>query len=282
MSTSNATGGDAPRRRETDTSVSEGLPEEFPKVVAFEGSTRADLYEQWVPGRIGFERPESLSAARDILNESVAVVLVRHELSAGMRRSIHDLLDKRTTECRVLLTTSGRSPVADDIFDAEQCLSEPIDREKFADAVSRQVHLVAYAMLLKRYYETTAAVASLEVELDDRARSEDEQYKDLSERVTCLKAQLDTLRRHLDPEDVKQTLIGIVPPAFEREANERPASDSKYRPNNCHKCGRDWNVNPDGSRAGYKRLSSFVWKCDKCGTIYDRSAPTNNQIEPRT
>ena len=260
--------------------VGEGLPEGFPTVVAFEGSTRADLYERWLPDRVPFVRPDSVAAAREVIDESTAVALVRHELSESNRRAIRSLLDRRAPECRVVLTTSTRSPVADDMFDIQMCLNEPIDEDGFRNAVSRQLHLAMHAALTERYYQTTAAMASLEVRLDETEREENDRYRDLDEHVKKLKAQLDAVERYLDPGDVSALLFEIVPPEFERQSDELPAGENKYRPDRCHQCDRDWNANPDGSRAGYKRLGSLVWKCDDCGTVYNRSNPTNNRIDP--
>lgn len=256
------------------------MPDGFPAVVAFDERTRAELYERWLPDRVSFARPDSLAAGRDVVDESTAVALVRHELSDETRQAIRNLLDRRGPQCRTIVTTSSHSPVADDVLDAEHCLSEPVDRETFSEAVGRQLHLSMYAALLERYYETTAVVASLEVQLDDETRATHDRYRRLDDHVTHLKAQLDSVEAYLNPDDVRTLMLEIVPPEFERQADERPANLSKYRPDHCHKCGRDWNVTPDGSRAGYKRLSSFVWKCDECGIVYDRSDPTNNQIDP--
>lgn len=260
----------------------EGLPDAFPTVVVFDASTRAELYETWLAEAVRVVRPASLADARATVDESAGVAVVRHELSDATRRAVRDLLEARSPHCRTVLTTTNRAPVADECLDVDDCLHEPCGRDGFRDAVSRQLHVALYRALVERYYDCTARLASLEVELDADDRATDDRYRRLNRRFDRLKEEIDAVKRHLAPDDVEALFREFVPPAFEREANERkPTNDSKYRPNGCRACGRDWNVDPDGSRAGYKRLASLVWECTNCGTVHDRSDPTNNRIDLR-
>jgi hypothetical protein len=127
-----------------------------------------------------------------------------------------------------------------------------------------------------------AGLASREVERRADELEGDERYRRLESRRADLAAGIKTLQKRLSAEEVRSVLFDIAPPEHERTAEERkPPTSGKYRPDGCRTCGRDWNVTPDGSPAGYRRLGAFVWECTDCGTLQDRSDPTNQRVARR-
>jgi len=259
--------------------VEDEQPDGFPTVVVFEDSTRGALYERWLPNPVDIVRPRSLEEALSVVDESVAVALVRHELPDEKREALGKLLDSRAPNARTVVTTTTRSPVADPLLDESACLCAPVDEEQFGDTVTRQLYVAIYRELLERYYDCTTRLATLEVKLDGDEREGDDTYQQLTSHITHLKAQLETIQSRLDRDDAETLFTELVPPEFERQADEQPPKgESKYRPKRCHDCGRDWNVNPDGSPAGYRRLGAFVWACTDCGTVLNRSRRQNPQI----
>ncbi|QLH78737.1 hypothetical protein HZS55_16200 [Halosimplex rubrum] len=253
-----------------------------PTVAVFDGSTRAALHRRWLPDTVRVVCARSVGEAREIVDRTTAVALVRHELSEPKRSAIADLLDGRTNRARTVLTTSGHEPVSDPVVDEDACLCEPIDSESLRQVVGRQLAMASYGRLLAEYYECTTRLSSREVELSADERDDDERYRRLESRRSDLAAGIKTLQKRLSAEEVRSVLFDIAPPEYERVAAERkPATGGKYRPDGCRSCGRDWNVNPDGSPAGYRRLGAFVWECTDCGTLHDRSDPANQRIARR-
>ncbi|QLH83577.1 hypothetical protein [Halosimplex pelagicum] len=252
-----------------------------PTVAVFDGSTRAALYRRWLPETLDVVTARSVGEARETVDRTTAVALVRHELSEPKRSAIADLLEGRASRVRTVITTSGHEPVSDSVVDADACLCEPIDRESLREVVGCQLAMASYGRLLAEYYECTAWLSSREVELRAEERDDDERYRRLESRRADLAAGIKTLQKRLSAEEVRSVLFDIAPPEYEREAAEREPTSGKYRPDGCRSCGRDWNVNPDGSPAGYRRLGAFVWECTDCGTLHDRSDPANQRIARR-
>ncbi|WP_436910556.1 hypothetical protein [Halosimplex marinum] len=252
-----------------------------PTVAVFDDSTRSALYRRWLPDTFEVVAVRSVVEGRRVVDASTVVALVRHELSDSKREAIADLLDERSPLVRTVLTTSRHEPVADQVLDEDATLCEPIDRDSLRQVVSQQVAMASYGRLLVQYYECTARLSAREVKLrgDD---CDDERYQRLESRREDLAAGIKTLQKRLSAEDLRSVLYEIAPPEHERAARERePSTSGKYRPDGCRSCGRDWNVNPDGSPAGYRRLGAFVWECTDCGTLHDRSDPANQRVARR-
>ena len=269
-----------PTREEGETAGVD-LPAAFPAVAVFDGSTRAALYERWLPEAVTVRRVESLSTGPTAVDEAVAVALVRHELPGDKRSVIARLIDEHGPHCRTVVTTTKHSPVADEHLDGDACLSSPVDREALREAVSTQIGMATYGLLLARYYEATARLTSREVELGARDCDGDDRLDELRGVVSDLGARVRTLQKRLSADQARAVLNEIAPPEFERRRAERPAGQAKYRPESCSDCGRDWNVNPDGSRAGYDHLGAFVWECTDCGAVHDRSSAAHRRVARR-
>jgi len=283
MATSNEAGRAGTDSGTVTEPVEDGHPDGFPTVVVFDESTRGALYERWLPDPVEVVRPRSLDEALSVVDESVAVAVVRHELPDEKREALGKLLDSRAPNSRTVVTTTAHSPVADPLLDESACLCAPVDEGRFTDTVTRQLYIAIYRELLERYYDCTTRLATLEVKLDGDERDGDDTYRQLNSHLTHLKAQLETIQSRLDSDDTATLFSELVPPEFERQADERPPKGkSKYRSKRCHDCGRDWNVNPDGSPAGYRRLGAFVWQCTDCGTVLNRSRRQNPQINRRS
>ncbi|QPV62910.1 hypothetical protein I7X12_19710 [Halosimplex litoreum] len=228
------------------------------------------------------ETARSVDEGRRFVDPTTAVALVRYELSEAKRSAIADVLADRGGGVRVVLTTSRHEPVSDSVVDEDACLCEPIDRTALRRVVGRQLAMASYGRLLTEYYECTAWLASREVERRGDELEGDERYRRLESRRADLAAGIKTLQKRLSAEEVRSVLFDIAPPEYERTADEcEPPTSGKYRPDGCGSCGRDWNVTPDGSPAGYRRLGAFVWECTDCGTLQDRSDPANQRIARR-
>ncbi|ELZ24313.1 response regulator receiver protein [Halosimplex carlsbadense 2-9-1] len=252
-----------------------------PTVAVFDDSTRSALYRRWLPDAIEVVTVQSIGEGRRVVDGSTAVALVRHELSESKRGAVADLLDEQSPLVRTVLTTSRHEPVADRVLDENATLCEPIDRDSLRQVVSRQVAMASYGRLLVQYYECTTRLSSREVELRGDS-CDDERYQRLESRREDLAAGIKTLQKRLSAEALRSVLYEIAPPEQERVARERePPTSGKYRPDGCRSCGRNWNVNPDGSPAGYRRLGAFVWECTDCGTLHDRSDPVNQRVARR-
>ncbi len=282
MATAPGCGPPASSPSEHSASADQESDRRTPSVVVFDGTTRAALYRRWLSEQIRVESAGSIAEGRDAVDESTAVALVRHELPEPKRKLVAEILDRQADRVRVVLTTSDHQPVSDPVVDEDACLCEPIDRSSLRAAVSRQIAAVTFGRLLVEYYECTTALASRKVQLPPDEQEADERIRRLESRRTDLAAGIETLQKRLPSDELRAVLHEISPPEYERESRERkPESGSKYRPEGCGECDRQWNVNPDGSPAGYRRLGAFVWECTDCGAVCDRSDPANQRIARR-
>ncbi len=58
------------------------------------------------------------------------------------------------------------------------------------------------------------------------------------------------------------------------------ASTSRSRPDRCPQCDLRWDVMLDG-RVGYDQVASYVWTCNRCGTIVDVPMNSNRHVARR-
>jgi Zn ribbon nucleic-acid-binding protein len=53
--------------------------------------------------------------------------------------------------------------------------------------------------------------------------------------------------------------------------------ESKYRPDECARCGQDWSETI-GGRESAAKLGAYVWRCVNCGHVDMRADPNHRHV----
>ncbi|WP_276273528.1 hypothetical protein [Haloarcula litorea] len=265
----------SPRQRETVSESGTGPSLhpiiDDPCVVVFDESIRRDLYERWLSDTVTVHTPTSCAEAKATTDETTAVALVRHELSAALRERIGDLLSARAPQSRVVFATTSHLPIYDTTPAAQAHLSEPVDRTQLRETVLQQARIAVYSVALAQYYQCTTHLTELRLDaaVDDRVREQLETTAD------ALSTVVDGIGAKLTPEERHEVLDSIVDEDAD-DALETAGIGSKYRPQGCSRC--------DDARTGtdaFRDLGAYVWECKSCGAVYERSAAAHRRVAKR-
>jgi len=248
-----------------------------------ENRTRAELYELWLEGcevRIATTKSEAV----DLIDGSTAVAIVDRKFGGDGTRLL-ELLRKHTPHCRAAVTRERSEGFPG--VEPEYHLVTPVFEEDLQALVERLLGQVNYQLALVEYYRATGELASKEfvaerTEDDDATdRPENDEAVALKRRVARLRRLLSEYRKRLDREDVATVMESVSFQSPPPPADSAEGSSSKYHPENCSNCGRDWSVSEsDPQRAGFKQLGAHVWRCVDCGHVQMQPDPSHQRVSP--
>ncbi|MFC7186604.1 response regulator receiver protein [Halorubrum yunnanense] len=248
---------------------------EFPAsavVVCESNRTRADLYELWLDDR---EVRQTLTRSQfaDAFDAGVAVLVLDLSFGEGGAEPVSERVESTAPHCRVLGIRGRSRAEPDPSCDRE--LERPVFEPDLAECVETLFHRANYHLLLDLYYRTTVAIATREWRTDGDPEN-DERYGRLRDRAERLQDPLNRLRERMTDEDVHAVLRGFT--VEDVPDGESDASiEAKYRPDECSRCGLDWNEPIDG-RDPVAQLGAYVWRCVNCGHVDMRADPSHQSI----
>lgn len=247
-----------------------------------ENQTRAELYKLWLDEfdvRIALTKAE----AADVLDGTTAVAVLGREFGDGDAPKLLEVLRTRTPHCRVAVTR-GRSGGFPGI-DPEYHLVTPVFEDELRETVARLIGQVNYRLALVEYYRTAGELASVEF-VSDHSEARDsigelqnDRAAELKQRVGRLKHLLSDYRERLDSDDIGAVMQSISFDSADGEPSPEPKSSSKYCPEKCSNCGRNWDVSQSSREAkGFSQLGAFVLRCVGCGHVHMQSDPSHQRI----
>lgn len=238
-----------------------------------DNSTRAELYGHWldhVDVRIALTKRQVLEA----IDGDLTVAILAEEFGDGAAEKVLELIRARTRYCQVVTTTRNRQRVMPTL-DVDNHFTKPIFEEDLRERVERLARQTVYCEVLEEYYRTTAKLTAAQKSEDDDAA---ERAADLEAEVSELKPIIAGIRAELDEDDVA-SVADLISRASEIPEDAGDEGTSKYIPNKCFNCGRQWGVGrgTDPSK-GAVRLGSHVWRCTSCGHIQFGSGAGNPRL----
>lgn len=246
-----------------------------------ENRTRAELYQLWLDEfdvRIAVTKTE----AADVLDGTSAVAVIGREFGGGDGPKLLELVRKRTPHCRVAVTRERSSGFPG--VDPEYHLVAPVFEDELREVVGRLVGQANYRIALVEYYRASSELASLEFaaeRADEGDDPDDDRATRLEQRIDRLKHLLARYRRALDSEDIATVMESISFGTPSAEAESEPQSSSKYHPDHCTNCGRDWDVSKGSAEsAGFSQLGAYVWRCADCGQVHMQPDPSHQRVSP--
>ncbi|MEE6210102.1 response regulator [Salarchaeum sp. III] len=171
-------------------------------VVEDEHSVR-DLYTAWLADTYDVRTADTLAAARDIIDDTVAVVLLDRRLPDGSGDDLLAMIDERDLPCRVAMVT-GVEPDTDVVsLGFDDYLVKPVERDVLVETVERLVDLHDYPGDVRAYYQTAAAKASLEAAKSPAELASDERYAALCGEFEALQERVGPTAGTTDPNAVR-------------------------------------------------------------------------------
>lgn len=254
---------------------------DLPEVLIVDDEFRADLYELWLDDVFSLRKARSREQAIATIDESVGVVLLRHEIRDDVKAAIESRVRSVSPLCRIAITTSKRTEILSPTIDAEACIAEPITKEKIRETTMRLMKRALYHGAIREYFRMAFQVTNIQIQDGEEVHEKDEQqlhddFSELSELVSEIGSLLDAKDRN--------AVLGSLRPevAFPTEEEEAAADTNKYRPDKCSDCGLTWGVHHGGVLdEGFNYLGAFTWKCRSCGAVQSLPSPTDRRVARR-
>jgi len=242
-------------------------------IVVCEGNrTRADLYGLWLDD---YEPRRALTRAEfaEAFDAGVAVLVLDDAFGDGGAEGILERIGSETSHCRVLGIRERTDGESDPAYHRE--LERPVFEAELTECVETLLYRANYHLLLDRYYRTTVLISTYEWRTGEESVNDD-RYERLRDRADRLQGYLNALRPRLSDEDVRAVAetISVVDVA---DVDTERSVESKYRPDECARCGQDWNETIDGGDAAAK-LGAYVWRCVNCGHVDMRADPNHRHV----
>ena len=244
-------------------------------VVCETNRTRADLYGLWLDG---YEARPVLTNAQfdEAFDAGVAVLVLDDSFGGGDPEPVLDRVESAAPHCRVLgvRDRSGDGP-APERQRYHRALERPVFEGDLVECVETLSHRANYHLLLDKYYRTTILLSMYEWQADD-GPTDEERYERLLDRAGRLREYLNGLRPRMRDEDVRAVAASIAVPEV-GDGDAAASVETKYRPDECARCGRDWTASGgDGDAA--EKIGAYVWRCGNCGHVDMRADPSHRRV----
>lgn len=249
-----------------------------PSVLIIDDEYRTDLYEMWLRESYSVRTATSRREIFEQLDETVLVVLLRHEFDTDLKSDVETRIEGVSPACRIAVTTSKHTQVAYPDVDCETSICEPITEATVTETVDRLLCRALYHDGLRRYYHLTMRVTN--VELSDGEGEDRPEYDRLQDRIRALSDHLDEVKNRLDADDYRAVLTSLKPTqSFPSQSHGRKVKTDKHRPDRCRECGLAWGEDHgDPLGIGCQTLGAFTWKCTRCSTVQNVPSPSDRKV----
>lgn len=152
----------------------------------------ADLYTTWLKERYEVRKAYGGQEALDKVGETVDIVFLDRQMPDYSGDEVLERIREQELDCRVVMVTA-----VDPDFDIvgmgfDDYLTKPVMREDLVDSVETMLERDEYDETLQEYYALTAKKATLEAEKPPSELQENEEYREMVERVETLEERADT------------------------------------------------------------------------------------------
>lgn len=166
-------------------------PSDAPVVLAVDDDDEVrTTYEIWLDDNWEIETAADGEAALDALDPSVDVVVLDRMMPGLSGREVLDEIDDRDADPRVVMVTAV-DPDTDIVampFDAY--LPKPVDSDELNETVEKLLDRRDYDDKLQEYYSLVEKRATLAAQKPGEALAEDDDYRELNERIEELEPEL--------------------------------------------------------------------------------------------
>ncbi|MFT4889924.1 MAG: DNA-binding response OmpR family regulator [Halobacteriales archaeon] len=173
-----------------------------PHVLVVDDEPRlADLFATWIEGQYSVEAAYDGESALEAVTDSVEVVLLDRRMPGLSGDEVLERIRDRVADCRVVMVTA-----VDPDFDIiemgfDDYLVKPVSKEDLLDVIETVLIRSEYATDVQEYYSLASKKALLEAEKPEQELEDNEEYRDLRERVEELDHRVDDTMSGLSTHD---------------------------------------------------------------------------------
>jgi DNA-binding response OmpR family regulator len=152
----------------------------------------ADLYTTWLKEKYEVRKAYGGQEALDKVGETVDIVFLDRQMPDYSGDEVLERIREQELDCRVVMVTAVDPDF--DIVDMgfDDYLTKPVMREDLVDSVETMLERDDYDETLQEYFALTAKKATLEAEKPPSELQENEDYREMVERVETLEERADT------------------------------------------------------------------------------------------
>ena len=158
----------------------------------------ADLYAAWLGDEYTVRTAYGGHEALDQLDEDVDIVLLDRRMPGLSGDEVLVTVRERGIECRVAMVTAVEPDFDIVAMGFDDYLVKPVTREALTDTVDSLLRRSEYDAGVQEYFALASKKAVLESEKGRAALEESSEYRELDERLTDLRADLDESLDDLD------------------------------------------------------------------------------------
>lgn len=241
-------------------------------VVCETNRTRGDLYGLWLDD---YDARRALTTAQFVesFDAGVAVLVLDDAFGEEGPEPVLERVGSEASHYRVIGIRTRSDDGSRSAYD--RVLERPVFEADLTECVETLSYRANYHLLLDRYYRTTALISTYEWRADEDP-DDKERYERLLSRAERLQEYLNGIRPRMSDADVRAVAESIAVPEVTDDDAGRSV-ESKYRPDECARCGQDWSESVDGGDAAAK-LGAYVWRCVSCGHVDMRADPNHRHV----
>ncbi|ESP89177.1 response regulator transcription factor [Candidatus Halobonum tyrrellensis] len=161
----------------------------------------ADLYAAWLGGDYAVRTAYGGEEAIEELDESVDVVLLDRRMPGLSGDEVLVAVRDRGIDCRVAMVTAVEPDFDIVAMGFDDYLVKPVTREALADTVENLARRNEYDSGVQELYALASKKAVLESEKGRAALADSDEFRDLDERLSRLREELDEQVDELDEHD---------------------------------------------------------------------------------
>lgn len=253
-----------------------------PTVLIADGERRAERYGQWLEEPFPIRRARSKEAARDLTDQSVGVAVLGAGVTDEAKEELLKVLNVRCPFARTVIVQGDDQPPMLEGPGYDVCMFTPVEEADLREAVVRLARIATYERAVAAFFEYTTYAANIEVRKDREALEDDEDYRELQERIDRTKATLGRIRSTMDETDRRVLMESLEgDPAASIEERQGTVAGSRH-PDNCSDCKLEWGPSHgNGLGQGYDQLGAFVWKCTRCGNVQQAASASHRWLARR-
>lgn len=210
-----------------------------PQVLVIEDEEEiAEMYTEYLADSYEIRTANDGLAAMVQLSDEVDVVILDRNLGNWTGETILGVIQDKQLDCQVIMVTGEEPEPGISKFPIQEYLRKPVKLSKLKETIE-EVLLRANS---PRTEQELLSLISRKDALEDAFT------------LSILEAS----------EEYQQLMIRIE--LAEEKLNKHPKKlpHSKFKPSNCSNCDLRWDIKL-GNVVGFSALSSFVWKCNRCG-----------------
>lgn len=238
-----------------------------------ENKTRAELYRLWLDS-CEVQIAQTKRQADKIIEHELGVAVIDESFADEAVSNVVELVQSRAPACRLLATRPRSSAFPG--LDADEQLVKPVFEDELVETVKRLLHQANYHLALTMYYQTVITLAPLEFDDSD---TDDDRYRQLTERADELRVVLAGLREDMTDDDVAAVIHSLTGPKNVEIVDSAEEVDSKYQPEVCSNCGVEWTDTGDGGPS-VVQLAAHIWRCSGCGHVQMYTHASHRHVNP--